>query len=349
MTGSRQRRKEATFRAGREEGLASAEAERNLFKGKYRSIVTLLNTTRCQLQEIFDHIDDEGDRRYFGSTNHVDWLRDLLNDMDGWSIDALLPKGDINKMEADPYAEIRAQRARAETAEAEMNKLREAALSAAEPVGEPLELPYKNWRGEISNRKLQPIRVEFGATEWHPEPQWLLVARDIEKNAERSFALKDFNPPQPAPSATVKAEQPDGTVGEMTPDRAIYFLKRFKGEEKMLGPHEQWALDFSIAILSAQVQDVADMPQSPWPASDWAIGRIKELEAQAVPEGWQLVPKEPTQEMCEAAPSLPAIHAIDDLPFKKSGWSMSAIVNRKRYLAMLAAAPANQERGADGC
>lgn len=74
-------------------------------------------------------------------------------------------------------------------------KRHEGALSTnAEPVGEPLELPYKNWRGEISTRKLQPIRLEFGATEWHPEPQWLLVATDIEKNVERSFALKDFNP-----------------------------------------------------------------------------------------------------------------------------------------------------------
>ena len=123
MTGSRQRRKEATFRAGREEGLATAEADRNLFKGKYLSIVTLLNTTRQQLQEIFDHVDDEGDRRYFGSTNHVDWLRDLLDDMDGWSIDAMLPKGDINKMEADPYAEIRVQRARAEATEVKVKQL----------------------------------------------------------------------------------------------------------------------------------------------------------------------------------------------------------------------------------
>ncbi len=123
MTGSSQRRREAAFRAGREDGLATAEAERNLFKGKYRSIVALLNSTRQQLQEIFDHVDDEGDRRYFGSTNHVDWLRDLLNDMDGWSIDAMLPKGDINKLEADPYAEIRTQRARAEAAEAELERL----------------------------------------------------------------------------------------------------------------------------------------------------------------------------------------------------------------------------------
>jgi hypothetical protein len=47
--------------------------------------------------------------------------------------------------------------------------------------------------------------------------------------------------------------------------------------------------------------------------------------------------------MCNAPSSLPAIHAIDDLPLKNSGWSMSAIVNRKRYLAMLAAASAKQE------
>jgi hypothetical protein len=35
----------------------------------------------------------------------------------------------------------------------------------------------------------------------------------------------------------------------MTADRAIYFLKRFKSEEKMLGPNEQKALDFAIEAL----------------------------------------------------------------------------------------------------
>lgn len=78
---------------------------------------------------------------------------------------------------------------------------REAASAAAAPSGDPLELPYKNWRGEVSTRRIQPIRIEFAATEWHPEPQWLLVATDIEKQAERSFALKDFNPPPSVPVA----------------------------------------------------------------------------------------------------------------------------------------------------
>lgn len=67
--------------------------------------------------------------------------------------------------------------------------------------GAPLELPYKNWLGEVSTRKIQPVRLEFGSTTWHPEPQWLLIAWDVEKEAERSFALKDFNPPTPDDNA----------------------------------------------------------------------------------------------------------------------------------------------------
>ncbi|NSX84423.1 hypothetical protein G6L86_02380 [Agrobacterium tumefaciens] len=128
MTKSHLHRRRAARRTGYEEGLAVGETERNLLKGKYRSIVTLLNTARQQIREIFDHVDDEGDRRYFGSTNHVDWLRDLLSAMDKWSIDAMLPKGDINKMEADPYAEIRAQRVRADAAEAAVKQLSAAVI-----------------------------------------------------------------------------------------------------------------------------------------------------------------------------------------------------------------------------
>lgn len=81
--------------------------------------------------------------------------------------------------------------------------------------------------------------------------------------------------------------------------------------------------------LSAQVQDVADMPQSPWPASDWAIGRIKELEAQAVPEGWQLVPEEPTPEMLARG--------------AESSCSLTEYGAHGVYVSMLAAAPASRD------
>lgn len=131
MTKSHLHRRRAARRTGYDEGLAVGEAERNNLKGKYQSIVVLLDAARERIQEIFDHLDDEGDRVYLGSTNHRDWLLDMLNHLDRWSFDAMLPKGDINKMEADPYAEIRAQRARAEAAEAEVKRMREASAPFA--------------------------------------------------------------------------------------------------------------------------------------------------------------------------------------------------------------------------
>ena len=65
-----------------------------------------------------------------------------------------------------------------------------------DPVrGEPVTLTYTNWRGETAERTIIPRRVWWGSTEWHPEPQWLLTAIDVEKQAERDFALRDFGRP----------------------------------------------------------------------------------------------------------------------------------------------------------
>lgn len=57
---------------------------------------------------------------------------------------------------------------------------------------EPVLLGYTNWRGEFAERSITPIRVHFGATDWHPEPQWLIEAFDHDRNANRDFTLKDF-------------------------------------------------------------------------------------------------------------------------------------------------------------
>ena len=68
----------------------------------------------------------------------------------------------------------------------------EAITPAPQPEGEPVTLTYTNWRGETAQRTLTPKRIWWGATDWHPEPQWLLTAFDAEKQAERDFALKGF-------------------------------------------------------------------------------------------------------------------------------------------------------------
>lgn len=56
----------------------------------------------------------------------------------------------------------------------------------------PLVIPYTNWRGETAIRHLRPIGVKFKSTSYHREPQWILEAFDYEKQAMRSFAMKDF-------------------------------------------------------------------------------------------------------------------------------------------------------------
>lgn len=94
--------------------IEALEAERNLFKGKYRALLKLVSKARDKLVHVTDHIEDEGDRRYFGSTNDADALRDLYYEMMSWVWDAV---DKVNRMQGDPYASIREQRARADAAE----------------------------------------------------------------------------------------------------------------------------------------------------------------------------------------------------------------------------------------
>ena len=55
-----------------------------------------------------------------------------------------------------------------------------------------IKILYTNWRGETSVRRILPKELVFKSTEWHKEEQWLLVAHDLDKDAERMFACKDI-------------------------------------------------------------------------------------------------------------------------------------------------------------
>jgi hypothetical protein len=77
----------------------------------------------------------------------------------------------------------------------------------AAPVAEPLEIGYTNYRGEWSMRRIQPVRLWVGSTDWHPEPGLLLEALDLDKNETRHFAVKDFGPKrEAAPVAPANAQ-----------------------------------------------------------------------------------------------------------------------------------------------
>lgn len=52
-----------------------------------------------------------------------------------------------------------------------------------------VRIDYTNWRGERSERLIQPLSIEFSSNEWHPDPQWLLFALDVAKQDTRTFAM----------------------------------------------------------------------------------------------------------------------------------------------------------------
>lgn len=51
---------------------------------------------------------------------------------------------------------------------------------------------YKNYRGDVGDRKIIPLGIEYGSTEYHPEKQWLLEVWDLDKRDYRTYALKDI-------------------------------------------------------------------------------------------------------------------------------------------------------------
>jgi hypothetical protein len=62
-----------------------------------------------------------------------------------------------------------------------------------------VKVDYTNHRGERAVRRIAPLMgsLRFAATEWHPEPQWVFDAIDLEKHAERTFALSGIHSWEP--------------------------------------------------------------------------------------------------------------------------------------------------------
>lgn len=54
-------------------------------------------------------------------------------------------------------------------------------------------LDYTNYRGERALRTVTPWGVEWGTTDWHPEPGWLLTCYDHDRAACRVYALSGIH------------------------------------------------------------------------------------------------------------------------------------------------------------
>lgn len=54
-----------------------------------------------------------------------------------------------------------------------------------------ITIPYINFRGNFKSRRIEPLSIEYGYTEWHGEA-YTLIAYDYGKSAKRSFCLQDI-------------------------------------------------------------------------------------------------------------------------------------------------------------
>lgn len=61
-------------------------------------------------------------------------------------------------------------------------------------VDEAVTLDYTNHKGERGVRKVVPLNIFFGTSEWHPGPaQWFMNVLDLDRSAARVYAMKDIH------------------------------------------------------------------------------------------------------------------------------------------------------------
>ena len=77
---------------------------------------------------------------------------------------------------------------------------------------DPITMTYRNYRGEVDERTIIPVKLWHGKTDWHPKPGWLLTAFDVGKDAERDFALADCQFAVLAPTPTPAVPDDVATV-----------------------------------------------------------------------------------------------------------------------------------------
>jgi predicted DNA-binding transcriptional regulator YafY len=112
-------------------------------------------------------------------------------------------------------------------------------LNAVTNWPDEVHIDYTNWKGDRSWRRITPRGIRFGTTDYHPDACWLLDAFDLDKQAMRSFALKDIHEwvepvPEiyvPEPPATFEPRKLKGRIVHRY-ERPTYRIEEYADEEE---------------------------------------------------------------------------------------------------------------------
>lgn len=61
-----------------------------------------------------------------------------------------------------------------------------------ELLNHQIKVKYKNWKDEVGIRNIVPLNISYGHTDFHQIDQWLLDVWDVDKDAQRIYALMDI-------------------------------------------------------------------------------------------------------------------------------------------------------------
>jgi hypothetical protein len=118
--------------------LEALRKERDILNTNLVARAKTLLRLRDVLTQVHDHIEDEGDRVYFGSTNDAETLKDVWQELDGWSWDDIMSDGKLT----DIFEISRKAHVRAETAEARLAELERAIRIKGGTEHAPTEWAY---------------------------------------------------------------------------------------------------------------------------------------------------------------------------------------------------------------
>lgn len=61
-------------------------------------------------------------------------------------------------------------------------------------TSEVLRFRYKNYKGEVADRSVIPLRTLVKSSKYHNDgkPCWIMTAWDLDKEEKRDFALQDI-------------------------------------------------------------------------------------------------------------------------------------------------------------
>jgi len=119
-----------------------------------------------------------------------------------------------------------------------------------------ISIVYKNHRGETSMRRVEPLHLFFGSTPWHAEKQWFLQAHDFEKQAERSFAMRDVRGWDVSPEVGTEISSQENSP--VLPPAIVKLSDRREGEPQDLSDirasfallmEKKWQLDRYIEAV----------------------------------------------------------------------------------------------------